>query len=240
MGIRRPAFASRVIGGMRLPSSFPSRPKPTFAVGGNDLPRAHARRLGSLAAVGFLSVVLSSCALLGKTPDPKDTFELSTPSVSATASSATRSQVLVKLPTALKAINSDRMILRPTPSSITYLSGAQWSDTLPRMVQAKLVAAFENTGSTRATALPGDGLVIDYQLVIDIRRFEIDQSGGDRAQLEISVKLLTDKTGLVRQTRVFTASAPVRGANNADYVSAFDSAFANLTDDLVGWVLRTI
>ncbi|MEO0547464.1 MAG: ABC-type transport auxiliary lipoprotein family protein [Pseudomonadota bacterium] len=199
-----------------------------------------ARRAGNMLTVAALALSLSSCALLGRKPAPKDTYELTTPAVSASAPRAQRSQVLVKLPTALKAINSDRMILRPTPSSITYLAGAQWSDTVPRMVQAKLVAAFENTGSTRATALPGDGLVIDYQLVIDIRRFEIDQSGTDQAQLEVSVKLLTDRTGLVRDTRVFRSAVPVRGSDNGDYVSAFDRAFASLTNDLVAWVLRSI
>lgn len=206
----------------------------------NTALRGRARRAGRLLTVAAIALSLSSCALLGKKPAPKDTYELTTPAVSLSATRAQRSQVLVKLPTALKAINSDRMILRPTPSSITYLAGAQWSDTVPRMVQAKLVAAFENTGSTRATALPGDGLVIDYQLVIDIRRFEINQSGSDQAQLEVSVKLLTDRTGLVRDTRVFSATTPVRGSDNGDYVAAFDSAFASLTNDLIAWVLRSI
>jgi len=195
---------------------------------------------GPVLAVTALSLALSSCALLGKKPEAKDTFELSTPRISASVGNARRSQVLVKLPTALKAINSDRMILRPAPSAITYLAGAQWSDTLPRMVQAKLVAAFEDTGSTRATAKPGDGLVIVYQLVIDIRRFEIDQSGSEQAQLKVSVKLLSDKTGLVQETRVFTADSAVRGGDKGDYVSAFDRAFNTFANDMVGWVLRSI
>ncbi|MEL6947718.1 MAG: ABC-type transport auxiliary lipoprotein family protein [Pseudomonadota bacterium] len=204
------------------------------------MPSAALRLMPSLAAFLLLAVMLSGCALFGKTPDPKDTYELRTPAVSSAGVGGTRAQLLVKLPTALKALNSDRMILRPTASSITYLSGTQWSDTLPRMLQAKWVAAFENTASTGATAKPGDGLVIDYQLVIDIRRFEIDQTGAETARLEVSVKLLTDSNGKVLRTRVFKASAPVRGTENADYVAGFNDAFSTLTRDVVRWVLRLV
>ena len=106
------------------------------------------------------------------------------------------------------------------------------------MVQARLVEAFENTGATGATAKPGDGLVIDYQLVGDIRKFEIDASGA--AVLEISVKLLSDRTGKVVETRIFKATSASRGGGASDYVAAIDAAFAQMATSVVNWVLRRV
>jgi cholesterol transport system auxiliary component len=117
---------------------------------------------------------------------------------------------------------------------ITYLEGAQWSDTVPKMVQAKLVEAFENSASTGATAKPGDGLVIDFQLVSDIRRFEVLNR---QATIEISIKLLSDSSGKVVETRIFEVSATSASGTAENYVNAFDEAFDRLARDIIKWVL---
>jgi len=191
-------------------------------------------RLFQTGLVFSLLFTVSACALLKSPEAPRDTYEISAPRNLSAIRGATRAQILVKLPTALKSIDTDRLIVRPSPAVITYLAGAQWSDTVPRMVQAKLVEAFENTGATGATAKPGDGLVIDYQLVSDIRRFEI--SNGE-AVIEISIKLLTEKTGLVRETRIFTASTPAAGETGEAYVAAFDASFDELSRSIIRWVV---
>ena len=185
-----------------------------------------------LFAVGFLS----SCALLKSPPPPRDTYDLVAPTVAGQIAGGTPAQVLVKLPTALKSIDSNRMVVRTGRSEITYLAGTQWSDTVPRLVQAKLVEVFENTGATGATAKPGDGLVIDVQLVADLRRFEVQQDKR-RVLIEMSLKLLSDKSGRVIASKVFTATAATAGDEASDYVSAFDRAFEEFAVDVVSWVL---
>ena len=199
--------------------------------------RAHLR-LGSTAISVLLALSVSGCALLKSPPPPRDTFELSAPSKVSSIAGNTRAQLLVKLPNALKSIDSDRIIVKSGPSGITYLAGAQWADSVPRMVQAKLVEAFENTGSTGAAAKPGDGLVIDYQLISEIRRFEISETGD--ASIEMSIKLLSDKTGKVLETRIFAASSNVSGDTPADLVAGFDAAFAQLSRSIIKWTLARI
>ena len=192
-----------------------------------------------MLAVLLLSSFVSSCALLTPPPAPRDTYELTAPRDFGRIG-RTRAQILVKTPTSLKSIDSERMILRPTAATVTYLEGAQWSDTVPRMVQAKLVEAFENSGSTGATAKPGDGLVIDFQLVSDIRRFDILPGSNGQVIIEISIKLLADRSGVVRETRIFRATAPNRGDDAEAYVAAFDVAFDKLASDIVAWVTRRV
>ncbi|MEL6750568.1 MAG: ABC-type transport auxiliary lipoprotein family protein [Pseudomonadota bacterium] len=196
--------------------------------------RSSKLSFAKLTLLGASALALSSCALLQGPEAPRETYELTAVDDVAGLTGATRAQILVKVPSALKSIDSDRIVVRPTPSVVTYLAGAQWSDTLPRMVQAKLVTAFENTAATGATAQPGDGLVIDYQLIGQIRRFGIDETAR-QARLEMSVKLLSDRSGKVVETRVFTATAPA--GSGADYVAALDRAFDALTRDIVRWVI---
>ena len=189
--------------------------------------------------IACIAVTFSGCALLKSAPPPRSTYELTVPEVTASRIGGTPAQILVKQPNALKSIDSNRMVLRENGTEITYIAGTQWSDTVPIMVQAKLVAAFENTGATGATAKPGDGLVIDYQLIGDLRRFEIDNDSR-LARLEMSIKLLSDRSGKVIETRIFSATAPVSGSEGSDYALAFDTAFAALSQDIIRWVLARV
>ncbi|MEM9733250.1 MAG: ABC-type transport auxiliary lipoprotein family protein [Pseudomonadota bacterium] len=187
-------------------------------------------------ALAVALCVLPSCALLKRPEAPRQTYELTAPDSFATAG-GTRSQLLVKVPNALKGLDSDRVLVKADDGSISLLAGVQWVDTIPAMVQAKLVESFENTGRAGATAKPGDGLVIDHQLISDLRRFEIDRG---RAVIELSIKLLADKSGQVLETRIFTATAPVRGTEPGDNARALTRAFESLAKDVVAWVFAEV
>jgi cholesterol transport system auxiliary component len=170
-----------------------------------------------------------------------DTFDL-TASVSevTTTASARNRQLLVADPSALKALDSEQILVRVSGAEIRYLSQSQWSDRLTRVVQSKLVEAFENTGRLGGVGKPGQGLAIDFQLITDVRAFEISAEGGDRGVVEISAKLLNDRNGTVKAQRVFRAEVPSAGSDNSAYVAALDRAFARVTADIVGWTLQSI
>lgn len=166
-----------------------------------------------------------------------DTFDITAAPDVKTSSPARSRQLLVADPSALKALDSEQVLVRVSPSEIRYLSNSQWSDKLTRMVQAKLVETFENTGKLDGVGKPGQGLAIDYQLITDVRAFEIDTVGGDRGVVEISVKLLNDRNGSVKAQRVFIASQPASGTSNEAYIRAMDQAFAQVSADIVTWTL---
>ncbi len=190
----------------------------------------------SLAMIMSLAL-LSGCGggLVAKTPP--DTYSLTgSPTVEGRA--APRRQILIAEPIALKALDSEQIVIKPTPSSIQYLADSQWSDRLPKIVQAKLVQAFENSGRVGGVGRPGEGLAIDYQISTTIRSFEIRVQGGETALVEIAAKVINDRNGSVRDTRVFRGTSPVRGSGNAAYVEALDRAFDQVTADLVTWALQ--
>ncbi|MBB3646096.1 cholesterol transport system auxiliary component [Rhizobium sp. BK619] len=189
---------------------------------------------GTVIALPLTALILSGCGTAAK----NDTYDLSA-AVDGDGPAAKSRQILIASPTALNAVGSEQIVIRVSPSEIQYLSRAQWGDKLPRMVQSKLVEAFENSGKLGGVGIPGQGLAIDYQVVTDIRSFEIDASNGNQAVVEISAKILNDRNGSVRAQKVFRAVARA-GGDNAGFVKGLDRAFSTVVSEIVNWTLRSI
>ncbi|WP_245439376.1 ABC-type transport auxiliary lipoprotein family protein [Aminobacter sp. MSH1] len=181
------------------------------------------------------ALTLSGCAsLFVSTPPPLDTYELTAPSVTGRSGSSRR-QILIAEPSALKSLDGQSIVIKPSPGSIQFLKGAQWSDRLPRILQARLAETFQRAGGYVGIGKPGEGLAIDYQVIVEVRSFEIRVGGAAQAEVELFVRLLNDRNGQVRASRVFNATAPVSGAGNDDYVAALDAAFGQAAADIVKW-----
>jgi cholesterol transport system auxiliary component len=190
--------------------------------------------------VGLLLAAMSGCAALpGGGPAPLDTYELTAPDLPA-RSPRGRTQILIAEPSALKALDSANIVIKTGPGVIQYLKGAQWADRLPKIVQARLAETFQRSGRFKGVGRPGEGLAIDYQVIVDIRSFEISLGAGERANVELFVRLLNDRNGTVRAEKTFSATAPVSGSGNAAYVAALDAAFGQAVVEIVDWAGRIL
>lgn len=198
----------------------------------------HEFRLGLRLAHGLLlsaTVALAGCAALpGGGPKPLDTYELSAPDGGRDRVRG-GVQILIAEPTALKSLDSVNVVIKPAPGSVEYLAGAQWADRLPKVVQARMAEAFQKSGAFGGVGKPGEGLAIDYQVVTEIRSFEVRSDGRQRAYVELFVKILNDRNGAVRAARSFVAEAGLSGQGNAAYFGALDSAFNQATTEIVAW-----
>ena len=187
------------------------------------------------AAVFLLVIGAAGCAsILPKTPDA--IYDLTAPDNIRTQA-GTKTQILVPEPSALKSLDTERIAARPSENEYAYLTSAAWSDRLPRLLQTRLMETLQNTGRVRAVSVPGQGLLIDYQVVMDIRAFEVVN---EEAVVSIGVKLLNDRDGRVRATRVFDGRALAAGMKNIDYVLALDAAMNAVFADMADWILRRI
>lgn len=196
---------------------------------------AHLRKQLWLAAGAI--VLLTGCT----STTPLDTFSLSTATPAQLAQQRKNVQILVPTPAALKALDSENIVVHNAPGSITYLKGAQWGDRLTNMVQARLVQAFENSNAVGGVGRPGDGLAINYQVQTDLRDFGINAAVSPQiARIELAVRVLNDKNGEVRATRIFSATAPVHGSGNQAFIKALDTGFADVSRQIVAWVVSVI
>ena len=184
-----------------------------------------------------LGLLLAGCG----TTKPLDTFNLSAPQSGVTSPSRKNIQLLVPTPTALKALDSENIVVSSAPGSIEYLNGAQWGDRLTNIVQSRLVQAYENTGAFGGIGRPGDGLAINYQILTDLRMFGIQAYASPKlAVVELAVRLMNDKNGEVRATRVFRTAIPVSGTTNAAYVKALNEAFERTASEIVSWTVTAL
>jgi cholesterol transport system auxiliary component len=192
-------------------------------------------RSKGLLGAALLMSLLAGCSSIGGA-EKLNTYDLTGPEKVSAGPRKGKVQVLVTEPTALKALDSENIVVREGAGQIQYLGGAQWGDRLPKIVQARLIEAFERSGRFGGIGRPGEGLAIDYQIITDIRAFGI-QDGV--AEIEIAAKILNDRNGVVRGSKVFTASVNA-GTGPDALVKALDQAFAEVASELVTWAGRSL
>lgn len=191
-------------------------------------------------AGALVVLMLPGCAVLGGGSKPLDTYELTAPEIPSTGTRRSRLQLLVTEPSALKALDGQNIVIEPQEGVVQYLAGAQWSDRLPAIIQARLVETYERSGRVGGVGRPGEGLAIDYRIIVDIRSFAIKKQGGDVAEVELNVRVLNDRNGVVRASRTFAARSPVSVSGNDGYVDALDRAFDETAVDIVNWTLSVM
>jgi cholesterol transport system auxiliary component len=196
----------------------------------------------SISRRGFFPAFLFALALggcAGGGDSNFQTFELLAPQEFTDARRA-RGSLAIALPTTIRVIDSERVIIQPQPGEVNYLSGARWSDRVPRLVQTRIMQAFENSGRVRAVTREGDSLRTDYKLDTEIREFGVFVSPQQQAVVELSVKLVNAQTNRVVAAEVFSARAETGAVDGPSATAAINSAFGKALIDLVRWTTQRI
>jgi cholesterol transport system auxiliary component len=191
----------------------------------SPLLRGRLRAL-SIAAAG--SLLLAGCGG-GSAPT---TYDLSAPRDFGRIGGG-GGVLIVAQPTAVQALDSDRLIVKDSSGALSFLGGAQWADRVPNLVQTRLIQTFENGSRIAAVGRPGERIVPDFQLNTDIRAFNIDAASG-QAVVEITAKLIGDRTGKVQRAKLFSARVPA-GAEGAGAAQALDQALSQVLIQIARW-----
>jgi ABC-type uncharacterized transport system auxiliary subunit len=101
-------------------------------------------------------------------------------------------------------------------------------------VQSSIVQSFENAGLLGQVSRPLEGVTPDFQLVTDIRNFQILAGTPATADVEFAAKILNSE-GHVAGARLFHATNPIRSVDAASAAGALDAAFGSTLPDLVVW-----
>jgi cholesterol transport system auxiliary component len=189
--------------------------------------------MSDLSRRSMLAMTVASLAAACSGGPAPTTFDLSAPREGLRRSSGGRRAIVVSEPTTVSTLDSERIVVRSANAELTYLPRAQWSDRLPRLVQTRLVQTFENSGRA-AVGRPGDRLAGAYQLLLDIRAFEIREASRD-AFVEIEVKLVNASNGAISNARLFAASAAVGTIDGPGASQALDQALARVLADITAW-----
>jgi len=185
------------------------------------------RLLASIAATATLA--LSGC---GGGPPPV-TFDLSAPRGAPRRLGGGGAAIVVQEPTAIAALDSERIVVRSASGELTYLPRAQWADRLPRLLQARLIQTFENRGRA-AVGRPTDRIAGVFQLLIDIRSFEAREASRD-AFVEVAAKMIGAVSGNVSTARLFSATTPLTAIEGEGVTRALDQSLARVLLDITSW-----
>jgi len=196
-------------------------------------------RVRSLISVGFLCLGVGGCALagLGGGESAPATFNIATPQITGVPSSRLASQVTVHLPSAIRALDTDRILVTAPGGRISYFAGAAWGDRLPKLLQSRLVEAMQSSGAFRAVLTNQDRVDGEFAVTTEIRAFQLEvDNGSTAAVVGVFAKIMDERRGRVIATREFSARTPANKDDSAAGVAALQESFNQVTSNLVRWV----
>lgn len=204
--------------------------------------RFDRRRVLTAALALPLAVALGSCEIpvpgQGPPPQlyrltPKSTFSADLPKVSW--------QLLLELPRTNASIDTTRIGLQRTPTSIEFYARAGWSDRAPQMVQTLMAESFENSGRIVAVGRDSVSLRADFVLKTDLREFQAEYLTGPipKAHVTVIAKLVQIPRRAIVGSKKFEAIVQAESDSMEAIVKAFDAALGKVLKRLVGWTLLT-
>lgn len=147
--------------------------------------------------------------------------------------------VLISVPEAIQTYDTDRIVAREAGGVLSYLPTAQWSDSLPRLIQTRMLQAFQDAGIANVGRTT-DPLNPDRVLASDIRAFELDLSAGRQAVVSLNVRLVDDWNRRIVASSAFAATMPVAGTSAPQAVPALNAALNQVIEEIVRWTVSRI
>jgi phospholipid/cholesterol/gamma-HCH transport system substrate-binding protein len=162
------------------------------------------------------------------------TYSLSAVTTLPPSTKPPQGQLAVPEPAALMSLSTDKILVAKNGSDGDTIDNAQWSDSVPVLVQAKLIEALENSRYFEAVSRPVDGFEADQQLLTELRTLRMETSPTPNAHVAISAKLMGN--GRVIAARVFEASVPVSVLDAGSAVAGINQAFGEVLQQIVLWI----
>jgi len=147
-------------------------------------------------------------------------------------------QLAIARPELSQTLDSERIALL-RGATMDYYADAQWSDTVPRLVQSQLVQAFEESGRILAVARESAGVRADYTLTTEIRDFNAQYNDENSAPLivvDMEAKILAPRGAVVAAQNIRQTAAAAANSVPA-VVAAFDQALGAALAGIVAWTL---
>lgn len=209
------------------------------------LPRSASVRVGTLAALAALTACGPLVQIGGNDKAPASLLALRATAVPATPSATTtdvKATVLVLVPAVPGTLQTLRLPVITTDTTVAYLAGATWAEQPNREFQrviadtiaARGIAVLDPRQSTAASGRTLSGTLLDFSL--DVR---------NPAAATVRVRFDAALTGVATKgvaapfaVRRFDASVPVATQNPTDVATALNTAANTVAADVAAWIAR--
>jgi phospholipid/cholesterol/gamma-HCH transport system substrate-binding protein len=181
---------------------------------------------------------LEKLAGVGKKEMPS-VYDLVAPTTFPPLAKDIKEHMIVPDPAASLVFDTQNILIKSAAGTYSTIENSKWADTLPKLMQAKIVQSFENASQLSSVSRPIDQLEAKYKLELAIRNFQISLEPAPTALVEFSARLVSDK-GAVTSARIFKVSVPAESSDAPKAVAALNQAFAKTAVELVTWVAGLI
>ncbi|MDI1267348.1 MAG: MlaD family protein [bacterium] len=171
-------------------------------------------------------------------PPPKITYDLRALQNPGPVTKTVSAPWAIPEPTAVAMLETQRFLFSPAQDYPGFAE-AMWADSLPKLLQARLIESFENYDLAHAPQRTLDVGQSEFQLLIDIRRFRILVDTKPAAEIALSAKLV-DRNGKVVASKLFQASEPFDHITPPDAAAAFSESFGRIAKEMIGWTVQAL
>jgi cholesterol transport system auxiliary component len=216
-------------------------------IGNRDRPQLNwpgpdRRRLLRATMTLLLAGALAACESVvpgrGPLPDlyrltPKSTFSADLPTVDW--------QLLLEPALTNASIDTTRIGLQRSATSVEYYARASWSDRAPQMIQTLMIESFENSDRIVAVGRDSIALRADYILKTDLREFQAEYMGGPNPRIHVTMiaRLVKMPRRAIVGTKKFETVIEAKADTMEAIIEAFDTALGKVLKRLVEWTLIT-
>jgi phospholipid/cholesterol/gamma-HCH transport system substrate-binding protein len=170
----------------------------------------------------------------GAQPAAKTVYDLVAPTKFPPVKELSLAQLAVVEPTVTLQLDTQRILIVP-PRTWPGFADAQWSDSIPKLVQARLVQSFENLSLQRAVTRLSPEVTPEQRLLVDIRSFQIiAEEEPPAAEVALTAKVVAND-GRVLASKIFAQRTPLSESSPAAAVAGFNDAFGKVAVELVVW-----
>jgi cholesterol transport system auxiliary component len=135
---------------------------------------------------------------------------------------------------AAPGLDVDRIAGRWPGRRLDYLAGARWAEGLTALLQSALVESFQDAGRMRSVQGDVGRFRATHALVIEVRRFEADYTGGGLPLAQVELAATMGRLSDARVLASFTVQASEAAGENRQtaVVAALDAAFAKAAGEM--------
>jgi cholesterol transport system auxiliary component len=218
-------------------NSQPQMPQPTMS----------RRSLGRLAALVPMTALLACTSLLPGTGQAPQLYVLARKSTFPPDLPMVAQQLLVDVPWAPAQIDTTRIVLSRSPTTMDYFANAAWGDRAPVMVQALFIESFEATRKIVGVSRDEAGLRADYVLMPELRHFEAvypaSSGPADPAPsvfVQVLVRLVRMPDRVIIGETIAERREPASRNGMDVIVEAYNDALGGVMKDIVTWTLQQV
>ena len=172
----------------------------------------------------------------GAPKPPPVSYNLTAPKIPASPTASSKAfalQIAVPEPTALVAYQTQKVLVAPSSDMLKPLEDGQWADSIPKLVQSKMLESLENAGFSHVGKAT-DGFTPELQLLLDVRSFQVSLAAPPTARIEIAAKLLGADAKIAAE-HTFSAEAAATGLDGPAAAAALNEAFQIVARQIVTW-----